>query len=274
MNRICARVAFPYAKLFTLFLFTHTACQLNQSPNDIEIDRSSPNHTLSIPASVIAIPRVASPLVKGLFQQARSGQKLDFQISYDVDQALDALKDNLILAAFNITLATESSGLPVGQSSLWWATRNHHFEITQEQWWALLTGTNTKLPDGTPFQLCLRQEPDLLEQLWIKSRPEDRLALTQARKSGRWPIFDNDQVLLDHLSSHPGAIALFAEGNLKLKGAPLTQLKITDIKSISILISLHINQNIDRLPSVFSQLIHTLKSRHRDVAVEEWGWQK
>lgn len=269
MNPICAGITFRYVKLFTLFLLAHTACT-----DDIEIDRTSQSHTISMPASVIATPRVASPLVKGLFQQARSGQKLGFQISYDVDQALDALKDGLIFAAFNVTLATEPTGLPVGQSSLWWATRNHHLEITQKQWWALLTGTNTKFPDDTPFQLCLRQEPDLLEQLWMKSRPEDRQALTQARKSGKWPIFDNDQVLLDHLSSHPGAIALFAEGNLKLKGAPLTQLKMTNVEPTTIEISLHINQKTDRLPSVFSQLIHILKSRHRAVAVEEWGWRK
>ena len=222
---------------------------------------------------------VASPLIKGLLQSLRGGHAVDLNPHYNVDLAAEALEDAVVSAAVFLrkqprsdNLSPSDFELKVAESTLWWATRGQHEAISSEQWKSLLTGQTSHWPDGSPFVLCRRHAPDPLESLLRVYRPKDYEALERGQREGRWPSFESDEALISYLNVHPGAIALFAEGNLKYRGAPLRELKVIGVPEISV--SLHFKWRPQSLvhSKTLSALYDLLKSDERQRAVEEWGW--
>lgn len=264
------------------------------------------NRTLTIAAM-----SVASPLLRGLIQSIRGGQAIDLTVHYDVDRAFEALEDGVVDAAFYMSIdrLSQSTGLSqnanldtglsqntdlrhntvfrpdraanvylttdkdlrVAESELWWATRGQTAKISELLWNELIQSRRSQWPDGTPFQLCLRQSPDQLESLWLYHRPQDRAALTQARQSGRWPIFNHEDELIEHLHRTPGAIALFTASNLRYRGAPLSQLHIDGARPVKGTIYIRVN-NKGISSSTLDDLVRLVSTTDREIAVQEWGW--
>ena len=229
------------------------------------------------PPKLIAASTATSPLVKGLLQQARSGRNLEFELRYNIDHAVAALRDHKVIAAFqlNYPQKDKSSGaIKVAKTNLWWASKQTLPRLSHQQWQALVSKEQSLLPNGKGFQLCLRAKPDRLEELWVKLNPEDKSILEYARQSGQWPIFNDETTLLEHLNQRPEAIALFTEGNLKLKGAPFSQVTFTTDKSTQVLVELHLLPQLKekKRPKVLQTLLNTLNSAERENAVREWGW--
>lgn len=235
---------------------------------------------------LVAASRVTSYLVKGLLQQARGGRDLGFKIRYNVDHALSALQDQKVIAAFYLervqSLKTPQNSpihhklktIKVAKTNLWWASKQTIPELSQKQWRALVSQEEPKLPNGKDFQLCLRAEPDNLEKLWSDLNPEDKELLSQARQSGHWPVFNDETSLIEHLHQRPEAIALFTEGNLKLKGTPFTRVRFSKTKSTEVQAQLSMFPVTKSKLShhVFNTLLNTLNSAERQNAVQEWGW--
>ena len=229
------------------------------------------------PLKLIAASTATSPLVKGLLQQARSGRNLEFELRYNIDHAVAALRDHKVIAAFQLNYPQKdksSEAIKVAKTHLWWASKQTLPRLSQQQWQALVSKEQSLLPNGKGFQLCLRAKPDRLEELWIKLNPEDKSILEYARQSGQWPIFNDEASLLEHLNQRPEAIALFTEGNLKLKGAPFSQVTFNIDKSTQVLVELHLLPQLKekKRPKVLQTLLNTLNSAERENAVREWGW--
>ena len=288
---LTSKTSLAYCLVFGICLWT---CDHNQQPQTqsntdkrnlfVNTD-SSQNDQQTLP-KIVAASIVTSPLVKGLLQQARGGRALGFKIRYNVDHALSALQDQKVIAAFYLghihSLNTPKGSLihhklktiKVAKTDLWWASKQTIPELSQKQWRALVSQEESKLPNGKDFQLCLRAEPDNLEKLWSDLNPEDKDLLSQARQSGHWPVFNDEASLIEHLHQRPEAVALFTEGNLKLKGTPFTRVRFSTAKSTKVQAQLSIFPvtKPKSSPHVLNTLLNTLNSAERQNAVQEWGW--
>ena len=236
----------------------------------------------------------ASLLVKGMMHQVQGGEQWDLKFVFNVDGALKAAQDLVAIGAFYLHRADHgvktSPSTPhyrVATSHLWWAHRGATVQLSTQEWRDLISGRQERWPNGELFQLCLRTRPDPLENLWTESYPELAQALNHARTLGRWPIFKDDEQLLAHLTTHPGAIAIFSVGNLKLRGAPLSQVMIKEAPAPRITLSLYLNSFerikqlypgapphlFQRLKSQLAAVFDTLSDQERPSAVREWGWE-
>ena len=220
---------------------------------------------------IIAATRPTSALLKGLLQQVRQGERFDFRVSYHIDQALEAFQDQVILAALSTDYSMPDQGQEIAQSELIWASSKKVVKLSEQEWSKFLGGQDIQWPDGTPFSLCFRQTPDPLEEIWLQHRPHDRDLIEKARKSGRWPIFETEQSLIDYLTSHKGALGLFVEANLKVKAVPLSKVYINEQAPVLVKAYLYLRQQRD-LPSKLRDLRDLVISPDRLNVVQEWGW--
>ena len=247
----------------------------DEDSKHLVLNRNSPKH--------IAVSRASSLLIKGILQQVRSGQTLDFKVSYNVDQALEALADHKVMAAVQLRpligsyfdYQIQPKRVKLAETHLWWASKQTLPKLSQKQWHDLLTKKTRRLPNGQPFQLCLRAEPDPLETLWIKLNPQDKKLLKQVRANGFWPIFTDEASLIEHLNQRPEALALFTEGNLKLRAAPFSQVLFEKPKQTKVQAEVYIDPQIKKhsYPRVFKVFLDTVTSKERRQAVQEWGWE-
>ena len=264
-------------------------------------------------ALVIAATREASPLVKGVLHQLNGGDPWAFSLAFNVDDALRAARDQVTIGAFYLQRSAErrqsivhhdqphhiqshtasqresaqTYDHRVASSYLWWAHRGATSEVSQKTWVELISGQRARWPQGELFQLCLRVHPDPLEELWIQSYPTLADALKRARSSGRWPVFKDDEQLLSYVTAHAGSVALFSVGNLKLRGAPLSQVMIRGAPAPQVMLSLYLRpfeslKSIDRsltqerlsdLNVHLQTLRSALNDDERPNAVREWGWE-
>lgn len=229
----------------------------------------------------LAVMRVAGPLLKGLLQSGREGRALDLEVHHQIDHALEALDDHIVDAAVFLgdsslgeIYTPRSEDIKLAESMLWWGTRGQQGPITLDQWRALISGEESTWPDGSPFILCRRASPDPLEELWISRYPKDRDRLEEGQRRGTWPSFESDEALISYLNAHPSAIALFAEGNLKYRGAPLRSLDLKGVSPLMVRLFLRTNGPSVEGSVTLKGLNSLLKSSERPRAVQEWGWLK
>ena len=202
-------------------------------------------------------------------QQLRGGEKFGFSLAEDVDLAHKAASDQLILGGIYLTLNQAPDEIRVASTNIWISHRGADQSVSVEQLSAMITGQRTHWSNGVPFQMCLRSYPDPVEELLVLLIPRLGDALRQARQDSLWPIFDEDSRLITHLATHPGSIGLFTEGNLKLRGAPLSQLKLQKMIKLSVIATLKLSLNTS---SALKPLLDLLSSHDRTTAVSEWGW--
>ena len=141
--------------ILTCFLYT---CQRDLQ-EQVSKELKAPNDLASRhPIPILAATRATSPLLKGLLQQVREGEKINFQVSYDVDLAHLALNDGVIMAALSSKKDEFSNHLLVAESTLSWAGR-YTRSMTETQWHEFIEGKSLSWSTDIPFQLCFRQEP-------------------------------------------------------------------------------------------------------------------
>lgn len=216
----------------------------------------------------LAATKNVTPLVKGVLQQWRGGKELQFTLAEDVDDAQKALDEHVIQGAVLLSTKPTKSAQRLASSRLVWAHRGADTSVTLEYWHKLLSGEAKKWNNELPFLLCLRAHPDPLEKLWVQQRPADAERFEKFRREGLWPVFENEQSLIDFVGKHPGAIALFVEGNLKLRGAPLSVLSIEGLPPPSVTAYFLSTNPVKDFPVLQS----LLDSDDRSSAVKEWGW--
>lgn len=166
-------------------------------------------------------------------QVAREGAAEPLALSPRLDGAEDALDDGLIDGAFSLRDAPPSPRhIEVARSEVWWATRGPLRRVSQAEWRAALAADSRGAPPA--LQPCFRAEPDPIEEAWRARNPSLAAPLSAARASGRWPIFDDERRLLEHLERTPEAVALVEVGRLRLYGLPLARLRVEGAREAAV----------------------------------------
>ena len=188
--------------------------------------QQTPTQQLSITSASTAERKLAaspesSELAEHLLRVLWEAEAPQIKLIKGLEGAEEALTDGQVEAALSVShLRPSPQHIAVASSELWWAARDTHITLSEERWLKVL-----RLEPNAPYQLCLRALPDPLELAWSAAHPQHALALTEARRSGRAPLFYDDQTLLRYLNEHPHAVALFDVARLRYYGAPLRALK-------------------------------------------------
>ena len=96
--------------------------QVNQTSSTVE------DHFYFSARPLMAATHAASPLVKGVLHQIQGGEEWIFKLAFNVDDALRAVYDRVVIGAFDLRLGTHRPSLipthyRVASSRLWWAHR-------------------------------------------------------------------------------------------------------------------------------------------------------
>ena len=285
----CAMKQIYFPLLMTLMISMYLgACESNSSSSF-----TTHTHPLQSPHTIqkplfnqlhFAATSLASDLAQRSIYTSAEGSPLPIHLSKSIDGALLALHHGFVDAAIYVSSEhviwqkhNQALGIqtwPLASSALWWATQSHAVPLNEKQWHDLLLAKVDPREPHYHLQICLRAAPDPLEQQWLHDHPQWKTVFHTMRTQKLWPVFDQEEMLMNYLKDNPQAVALMDVARLKLYALPLGQLRIQAHKTSSVQFLLSIqSQNIaTHLQTYMQHWLTFIQSATYQDFIQNWGW--